>query len=62
MVMKTLPPDFLSIYYSPYDWTEDFDKENGKFQQTCDYCKKVFLGHKRRVVCKECVKKLKKDI
>ena len=36
------------------DWTEDFSHENGNYQCRCIECNSVFLGHKRRVVCKVC--------
>jgi len=36
------------------DWPEDFSHENGQYMNTCVYCKLVFTGYKRRVVCKAC--------
>ncbi len=36
------------------DWKEDFEHENGMYQNKCTLCDSVFLGHKRRVVCKVC--------
>jgi hypothetical protein len=36
------------------DWKEDFEHENGTYQNKCGSCDSVFLGHKRRVVCKVC--------
>src|SRR4051812_11549193 len=41
---------------NPRNWCEDFSHENGKYFNTCCICKKDFLGHKRRVSCKECSK------
>lgn len=38
----------------PQDWTADFSHENGNYQRNCICCKTMFLGHKRRVVCKVC--------
>lgn len=38
----------------PKDWAEDFSHENGNYQNVCMYCEEVFLGHKRRVICKQC--------
>lgn len=38
------------------DWTEDFQHENGNYSNTCCICKAIFVGHKRRVICKVCVK------
>jgi len=36
------------------DWTEDFEHENGNYQNHCHKCKALFFGHKRRIVCKKC--------
>ena len=45
------------------NWDEDKDQENGNYMNKCIYCKSFFMGHKRRVVCKECSKgKPTKDI
>lgn len=38
----------------PRNWKEDYEKENGNYINTCITCGKLFGGHKRRVVCKEC--------
>lgn len=38
------------------DWPEDFPGENGNYQNKCRVCGRLFTGHKRRVVCKLCVK------
>lgn len=40
---------------NPRDWSEDFNHENGNYQNLCYNCQKTFIGHKRRVVCKLCV-------
>ena len=37
------------------DWTEDFAHENGNYQNKCSTCNALFMGHKRRVTCRECV-------
>lgn len=42
------------------NWTEDFSHENGNYQNICMYCKDFFIGHKIRVVCKECMVPKKK--
>lgn len=42
------------LYESPGNWPEDFGHENGFYSNTCTYCKRVFFGHKRRVVCRLC--------
>lgn len=47
--MKQLPE-----FDSPRNWTEDYNKENGKYSCKCSACKESFHGHKRRVICKAC--------
>lgn len=37
-----------------HDWTEDFEHENGSYQNKCSRCNVLFKGHKRRVMCKSC--------
>jgi hypothetical protein len=39
---------------SPKNWEEDFFHENGQYTCNCCVCDNMFVGHKRRVVCKEC--------
>lgn len=39
---------------SERDWPEDFPHENGVYNNWCSACKKNFLGHKRRFICKLC--------
>ena len=46
---------------SPGNWTEDFEHENGNYVCKCTICGELFLGHKRRVVCKECFEKMLPD-
>lgn len=41
---------------TPHDWPEDFSHENGNYNCICCYCDVMFVGHKRRVVCKQCMK------
>lgn len=36
------------------DYPEDFEHENGKYTNRCCLCGEMFVGHKRRVVCKLC--------
>lgn len=48
-----------SIRFSPegksdIDWPEDFNQENGQYQNTCHTCGVIFLGHKGRITCKKC--------
>jgi hypothetical protein len=38
------------------NWDEDYELENGKYFNTCVFCKDTFVGHKRRFVCKKCAK------
>jgi hypothetical protein len=41
------------------NWPEDFSQENGNYLCLCISCSEAFVGHKRRVVCRQCVTKLK---
>lgn len=36
------------------DWVEDATMEAGDYQNMCCGCKRVFVGHRGRVVCREC--------
>lgn len=45
----------------PHDWSEDFEHENGCYQNNCCHCNTIFLGHKSRVSCKVCVEKSQKS-
>lgn len=36
------------------DWTEDSHLENGNYQNRCIRCEQLFLGYKRRPICKSC--------
>lgn len=36
------------------DWKEDFGHENGNYEQFCLKCGNRFVGHKKRIICKEC--------
>lgn len=36
------------------DWPEDFSHENGMYYCRCGHCKSLFVGYKRRVVCRQC--------
>jgi hypothetical protein len=47
----------MSVYSSECserDWVEDFSYENGNYENRCCRCMSLFIGHKRRVVCKIC--------
>lgn len=35
-------------------WHEDKDHENGNYSCLCCECGRMFVGHKRRVVCRSC--------
>lgn len=46
----TFKPD-----YGPRDFPEDAkDEDNGTYSNMCRECHRRFIGHKRRVICKEC--------
>lgn len=36
------------------NWTEDASHENGNYECRCVECSQMFIGHKRRVLCKAC--------
>lgn len=38
------------------DWPEDSGMENGNYQNRCVMCKELFIGHKRRAICKVCIR------
>jgi hypothetical protein len=39
---------------SKRNWHEDYNLENGKYYNFCAICSNEFLGHKRRVICRQC--------
>ena len=39
---------------SSRDWSEDFENENGNYQNKCPQCKRFFMGNKHRITCKVC--------
>ena len=41
--------------YSMKNWKEDYEGCMGGYMNRCLKCKDVFLGHKERLICKECV-------
>ncbi len=45
------------IVIEPGDWPEDFEHENGNYQNICVRCQSLFVGYKRRHVCKVCAKR-----
>ena len=48
---KDLP---VAVPASAKDWTEDASHENGNYESACLICRCKFVGHKRRVFCKQC--------
>jgi len=44
----------VDLINSPKNWKEDYEHENGNYMNHCRTCNQKFLGHKRRVQCKEC--------
>jgi DNA-directed RNA polymerase subunit RPC12/RpoP len=45
--------DFLLGDYER-NWQEDFSEKNGNYLNKCSECGELFVGNKRRVVCKKC--------
>lgn len=45
----------IPSFDSPRNWKEDYEHENGNYTCICIECKESFIGHKRRVICKECM-------
>jgi hypothetical protein len=39
------------------NWPEDYYHENGEYYCRCHVCNNMFIGYKRRVVCKICSEK-----
>jgi hypothetical protein len=51
---ETLADRSLENVSGPRDWVADRSHENGNYSCTCILCGHLFVGHKRRNVCKEC--------
>ena len=49
---------FESEIGSDVDWPEDFEGENGNYNNTCTSCGYEFIGHKRRQECKVCASRV----
>ncbi len=47
---------------NPRNWQVDYPHENGNYVNTCLYCLRKFVGHKRRVSCRECFDKPMEEI
>lgn len=52
--MSNRPSGPFAFEYTPLDWQEDFEHENGNYTCTCCQCGSEFIGHKRRVICRIC--------
>lgn len=44
----------MTTQHTPHDWSEDAQHENGNYNNVCIHCNAVFIGYKRRIVCKRC--------
>ncbi len=44
------------------NWPEDSHLENGNYENQCCICRGVFIGHKIRVMCRECYLNQKKVV
>lgn len=44
------------------NWTEDYLHDNGQYMNRCMTCRRIFCGHKRRVVCKTCAESAPKQL
>ncbi len=45
---------YFELREHPRSWSEDYNHENGEYANKCLHCKKYFIGHKRRIICKQC--------
>jgi len=54
---KEEPNVLITDPNSPRNWTEDYERENGKYTCFCRTCNNTFLGYKRRLICKVCSNK-----
>lgn len=49
------PSDYIEGFgRGPRDFPEDYRHENGQYFNLCVRCQWHFVGHKRRVLCREC--------
>ncbi len=46
--------DNENLLESERSWKEDFHLENGPYICHCVQCNNMFMGYKRRIVCKTC--------
>jgi hypothetical protein len=42
------------LQYTPKDWIEDHQYENGNYWNECSVCRSMFIGYRSRVLCKLC--------
>ena len=58
LYLHAAPPPSVGATPSPEgetrNWIEDASHRNGKYLCCCFKCNQVFIGHKRRVLCKLC--------
>jgi hypothetical protein len=52
---------YSELLKNPGNWAEDNTHENGNYACHCVACKKQFIGHKRRVICKTCYIQMELD-
>lgn len=50
---------FQTLRDSSKSFQEDYPHENGNYVNTCFKCKSDFMGHKRRIACKDCYNPIK---
>lgn len=43
-----------TVKFPAKNWPEDYDQENGNYQNKCSDCGEMFMGNKHRFLCKEC--------
>ena len=54
MYRELASPVTSTLRASNRNWIEDAPHENGNYECLCCECDQVFIGHKRRVLCKLC--------
>lgn len=48
--------NIIELRKNPRSFPEDYPHENGNYLNSCFECHEPFIGHKRRVVCRQCAK------
>lgn len=51
----------LITEYREHDWPEDEPHKNGQYENNCFECNSIFIGHKRRFLCKVCDAKISEE-